>query len=217
MDDVEQNFARTDKEQPAKNRQKVYKLCNVQRAFLSSFLNVLFDRLSDHEIINMIRGKKVDQRLLQRLENILNVVEAVLNDAEKKQITDPAVKRWLENLQDAVYDADDLLDEVATKAATQKDPGNFLSRFLKLQDREIVSRIEEIIARLEDIAKHKDILRLENIAAKNMSGRIPSTSLVKKSDIFVGRDKQRDTIVKLLLDDVNNGELSSFPSLAWVG
>ncbi|XP_072066802.1 putative disease resistance RPP13-like protein 1 [Arachis hypogaea] len=189
----------------------------VGGAFLSSFLNVLFDRLSDHEIINMIRGKKVDQRLLQRLENILNVVEAVLNDAEKKQITDPAVKRWLENLQDAVYDADDLLDEVATKAATQKDPGNFLSRFLKLQDREIVSRIEEIIARLEDIAKHKDILRLENIAAKNMSGRIPSTSLVKKSDIFVGRDKQRDTIVKLLLDDVNNGELSSFPSLAWVG
>ncbi|RYR70744.1 hypothetical protein Ahy_A02g005056 isoform F [Arachis hypogaea] len=58
----------------------------------------------------------------------------------------------------------------------------------------MVTRIEEIIARLEDIAKHKDILRLEKIAAKNMSGRIPSTSLVKKSDIFVGRHKERDTI-----------------------
>ncbi|XP_057743118.1 putative disease resistance RPP13-like protein 1 [Arachis stenosperma] len=165
----------------------------------------------------MMRGKKVDQRLLQRLENILNVVEAVLNDAEKKQITDPAVKRWLENLQDAVYDADDLLDEVATKAATQKDPGNFLSRFLNLPDREMVTRIEEIIARLEDIAKHKDILRLKKIAAKNMSGRIPSTSLVKKSDIFVGRDKEPDIIVKLLLDDVNNGELSVIPIVGMGG
>ncbi|KAL4338700.1 putative disease resistance RPP13-like protein 1 [Arachis ipaensis] len=190
----------------------------VGGAFLSSFLNVLFDRLSDPEIINMMRGKKVDQKLLQRLKTILNVVEAVLNDAEKKQITDSAVKRWLEDLQNAVYDADDLLDEVATKAATQKDPpGNFLSRFLNLQDREMVSRIEEIIARLEDIAKHKDILRLEKIAAKNMSGRIPSTSLVKKSDIFVGRDRERDTIVKLLLDDVNNGELSVIPIVGMGG
>ncbi|XP_057742851.1 putative disease resistance RPP13-like protein 1 isoform X2 [Arachis stenosperma] len=190
----------------------------VGGAFLSSFLNVLFDRLSDPEIINMMRGKKVDQKLLQRLKTILNVVEAVLNDAEKKQITDPAVKRWLEDLQDAVYDADDLLDEVATKAATQKDPpGNFLSRFLNLQDREMVARIEEIIARLEDIAKHKDILRLEKIAAKNMSGRIPSTSLVKKSDIFFGRDKERDAIVNLLLDDAYNGELSVIPIVGMGG
>ncbi|XP_057742324.1 putative disease resistance RPP13-like protein 1 [Arachis stenosperma] len=190
----------------------------VGGAFLSSFLNVLFDRLSDPEIVNMMRGKKVDQKLLQRLKTILNVVEAVLNDAEKKQITDSAVKRWLEDLQNAVYDADDLLDEVATKAATQKDPpGNFLSRFLNSQDREMVSRIEEIIARLEDIAKHKDILRLKKIAAKNMSGRIPSTSLVKKSDIFVGRDRERDTIVKLLLDDVNNGELSVIPIVGMGG
>ncbi|XP_025634546.1 putative disease resistance RPP13-like protein 1 [Arachis hypogaea] len=184
----------------------------VGGAFLSSFLNVLFDKLSDPAIINMMLGKKVDQKLLQRLKTILNVVEAVLNDAEKKQITDPAVKRWLEDLQDAVYDADDLLDEVATKAATQKDPpGNFLSRFLNLQDREMVTRIEDIIARLDDIAKHKDILRLEKIVAKNMSGRIESTSLVQKSDVFVGRDQDREDIVKLLLDDTNDGELSVIP------
>ncbi|RYR70675.1 hypothetical protein Ahy_A02g005001 [Arachis hypogaea] len=59
----------------------------------------------------------------------------------------------------------------------------------------VMTRIEEVIARLEDIAKHKDILGLEKIAAKNMSGRISSTSLVKKSDMFVGRDKERDTIL----------------------
>ncbi|QHO25263.1 Putative disease resistance RPP13-like protein [Arachis hypogaea] len=185
----------------------------VGGAFLSSFINVLFDRLSDPAIINMMKGKKVDQKLLQKLETILNVVEAVLNDAEKKQISNPAVKRWLENLQDAVYDADDLLDEIATKAATRKDPppGNFLSRFLNLQDREMVTRIEEIIARLQDIASHKDILGLEKISVKNMSGRIESTSLVQKSDVFVGRDQEREDIVKLLLDDSNDGKLSVIP------
>ncbi|XP_029146966.1 putative disease resistance RPP13-like protein 1 [Arachis hypogaea] len=190
----------------------------VGGAFLSSFLNVLFDRLSDDKFVKWIRGKKLDQNLLERLETILNVVEAVLNDAEKKQITVHAVKRWLQNLQDAVYDADDLLDEITTKAAIQEDPGNFLSRIFNSQDRDmVVTRIEEVIARLEGIAKHKDILGLENIAAKNMSGRILSTSLVKKSDMFVGRDKERDAIVKLLLDDTNNGDLSVIPIVGMGG
>ncbi|MED6137712.1 hypothetical protein PIB30_067474, partial [Stylosanthes scabra] len=124
----------------------------VGGAFLSSFLNVLFDRLSDDKFFKLIRGKKLDQNLLGRLQTLLNVVVAVLNDAEKKQISDNNVKRWLENLQDAVYDADDLLDEVATKAAIQEDPGNFLSRIFNPQDRDtVVTRIEEVIARLDDI------------------------------------------------------------------
>ncbi|KAL4338617.1 putative disease resistance RPP13-like protein 1 [Arachis hypogaea] len=159
----------------------------VEGAFLSSFLNVLFDRLSDDKFVNWIRGKKLDQDLRGMLENILNVVEAVLNDAEKKQITHNALKRWLKNLQDA----DDLLDEVCAKAATQKDPSNFLSHIFNSQDRDmVVTTIEEVIASLEDIAKYKDILGLEKIAAKNMLGWIPSTSLVKKSDMFVGRERE---------------------------
>ncbi|MED6145275.1 hypothetical protein PIB30_023515 [Stylosanthes scabra] len=190
----------------------------VGEAFLSSFLGVLFDRLSDDKFVKLIRGKKLDKNLLGRLQTLLNVVEAVLNDAEKKQISDNAVKRWLEDLQGAVYDADDLLDEVATKAAIQEDPGNFLSRIFNPQDRDtVVTRIEEVIDRLEGIKEHKDILGLENIAANNVSARIPSTSLVKKSDMFVGRDKERDTIVKLLLDDTNDGELSVIPIIGMGG
>ncbi|XP_072066735.1 putative disease resistance RPP13-like protein 1 [Arachis hypogaea] len=174
--------------------------------------------LSDDKFVNWIRGKKLDQDPCGRLENILNVVEAVLNDAEKKQITDNAVKRWLKNLQDAVYDAVDLLDEICTKAATQKDPSNFLSHIFNSQDKDIVvTTIEEVIARLEDIAKYKDILGLEKIAAKNMSGRIPSTSLVKKSDMFVGRDRKKDTLVKLLLDDTKDGEISVIPIVGMGG
>nr|XP_025636505.1 putative disease resistance RPP13-like protein 1 [Arachis hypogaea] len=81
----------------------------------------------------------------------------------------------------------------------------------------MVNRIEEIIARLQDIANHKDIIGLKKIAANNLSRRIPSTSLVKKYDISVGRDKERDTIVKLLLDDANDGDLSVIPIVGMGG
>ncbi|KAK7278923.1 hypothetical protein RJT34_23962 [Clitoria ternatea] len=82
---------------------------------------ILFLWLATPEVANFIRGKKLDANLLQRLKNTLYAVEAVLNDAELKQINDSAVNKWLDDLKDAVYVADDLLDRLSTKAATQKE------------------------------------------------------------------------------------------------
>ena len=67
----------------------------VGGAFLSAFLDVLFDRLASPEFVHLILGKKLSKKLLQKLETTLRVVGAVLDDAEKKQITDTNVKHWL--------------------------------------------------------------------------------------------------------------------------
>ncbi|RYR27791.1 hypothetical protein Ahy_B01g051850 [Arachis hypogaea] len=130
----------------------------VGGAVLSSIFNVVFDRMSSPEVANWIKGKKLTQKLLERLKTTLYSVQAFLIDAEQKQIKERAVKDWLGSLKDAMYVADDLLDEVFTKAATQKDPGTFFSRYLNLQDREIANRMEEIIERIESIVKQKDTL-----------------------------------------------------------
>jgi hypothetical protein len=45
------------------------------------------------------------------LKNTLYAVEFVLNDAEQKQFKDTAVNKWLDDLKDAVYVADDILAE----------------------------------------------------------------------------------------------------------
>ncbi|XP_057741637.1 putative disease resistance RPP13-like protein 1 isoform X3 [Arachis stenosperma] len=95
----------------------------VGGAVLSSILNVVFERMSSPEVANWIKGKKLTQKLLGRLKTTLYAVQAFLIDAEQKQIKERAVKDWLDTLKDAMYVADDLLDEVFTKAATQKDPG----------------------------------------------------------------------------------------------
>ncbi|KAF2307942.1 hypothetical protein GH714_033574 [Hevea brasiliensis] len=48
---------------------------------------------------------------LKKLEDILLTVKAVLLDAEEKQASDHQLRVWLAKLEDALYDAEDVLDE----------------------------------------------------------------------------------------------------------
>ncbi|KAG8646683.1 hypothetical protein MANES_09G022632v8 [Manihot esculenta] len=48
---------------------------------------------------------------LRKLEDILLTVKAVLMDAEEKQVNDHQLRLWLAKLKDALYDAEDVLDE----------------------------------------------------------------------------------------------------------
>ncbi|GMY21994.1 putative disease resistance protein RGA3, partial [Fagus crenata] len=52
----------------------------------------------------------VDEEV-QKLKDSLQTVKAVLNDAEKRQVTEEAVKLWLEKLKDECYEMDDVVDE----------------------------------------------------------------------------------------------------------
>jgi hypothetical protein len=88
----------------------------VGGAILSAFLQVLFDRMASREVVDYMRGNKLNDRLLKKLKITLLSVNAVINDAEEKQFRSPLVKEWLHELKDAVYDAEDLWDEVATQA-----------------------------------------------------------------------------------------------------
>nr|KYP39586.1 Putative disease resistance RPP13-like protein 1 [Cajanus cajan] len=185
----------------------------VGGAFLSAFLDVLFDRLASPEVVNFIRGNKLHNKLLQQLETILRVVRAVLDDAEKKQITDSNVNHWLTTLKDLVYQADDLLDHVSTKAATQKKVRNF-SRF---SNRKIITKLEDVVVRLENVLRLKEILDLKEIAVENsVPWKVPSTSLEDGSHIY-GRDDDKEAIIKLLLENSSDGEEVSVIPIVGMG
>ncbi|KHN34421.1 Putative disease resistance RPP13-like protein 1 [Glycine soja] len=50
--------------------------------------------------------------LLGKLNIKLLSIDALADDAEQKQFRDPRVKAWLFKVKDAVFDAEDLLDEI---------------------------------------------------------------------------------------------------------
>ena len=132
----------------------------VGGAFLSASLQVLFDRMASREVLDFIRGQKINGTLLKKLKIKLVAVQAVLNDAEVKQITDPSVREWVEELKHAVYDAEDLLDEISTQALQRKMEAEDIIDRLEFTDR-VESRTEEIMDRLEFLSQEKDVLGLK--------------------------------------------------------
>ncbi|QHN76013.1 Putative disease resistance RPP13-like protein [Arachis hypogaea] len=167
--------------------------------------------LEDDDFV--LEGNDSALELLQKIEKSLYDVGPVLDDAELKQFSDKKVKKWLIDLQDALYKADDLLDELSTKAATatQRDPGNSSpwSHYVDscIEDSGI-NVIGKTVATLESVKRRKGYLRLfpkESAKMDISSWRIPSTSLVVSSDIF-GRDQDKERIIKLLLDDTCDAE-----------
>ncbi|KAF2323760.1 hypothetical protein GH714_036847 [Hevea brasiliensis] len=204
-------------------------------SFLSAFLQVLFDRMASGEVLEFFKGQKLNQGLLEKLNITMNSVDGVLDDAEEKQITRPSVKRWLDDLKDAVYEADDLLDEIAyealrsemetagseaTTTQVRKSFSSFSSLGIGVQSElgDIHERLETILEKLEYLVKQKEALGLrENIGEKPSWHKIPSTSLVDESVVY-GRDDDKEAIMKLLFsDDENSNDLGVIPIVGMGG
>ncbi|MED6148296.1 hypothetical protein PIB30_051744, partial [Stylosanthes scabra] len=131
---------------------------------------------------------------------------------DAKQMIDQEVKKWLVDLQDALYMADDLLDELSTKAAiaiatptpTQRDPGNYSSychsivnSILEDSDDDdemgVVDSMRDIVDKLESIVEEKDDLGLKQELVEDpegMSWRVQS-SLLESSDIYGREDDKK--------------------------
>ncbi|XP_028224368.1 putative disease resistance protein At3g14460 [Glycine soja] len=188
----------------------------VGGAFLSAFLDVVFDKLSTDEVVDFIRGKKLDLNLLETLKSTLRVVGAVLDDAEKKQIKLSSVHQWLIELKDALYEADDLLDEISTKSATQKKVSKVFSRFT---DRKMASKLEKIVDKLDKVLGGMKGLPLQVMAGEmNESWNTQPTTSLEDGYGMYGRDTDKEAIMKLLLsDDSSDGVLVSVIAIVGMG
>ncbi|KAL5737090.1 hypothetical protein ACOSQ2_031888 [Xanthoceras sorbifolium] len=181
---------------------------------LFQFLLEKLDSLIQKEV-GLIWG--VD-REMKRLQSLLSTIQAVLEDAEEKQIKEKALRDWLRKLKAAAYMVDDILDECTTEAALLESNGQYSSLTNKvltsffsslhphniLFRRKIGSRMRDIRERLDEIAEERSKFHLIEGGAERRSDVIANRqtgSILTQSQVY-GRDEDKERIVECLVEKV---------------
>ncbi|KAL7233949.1 hypothetical protein ACSBR1_017536 [Camellia fascicularis] len=189
----------------------------IAEIFLSAFVKLLFEKMSSFASSKLPTFEGIDTQLTN-WTNMLSQIEALLVDAEEKQLTDRAVNLWLDNLQDLAYDLDDVVDEFATEALRQslkaKPPQASSNKVWNLipnfKPRDVMfnfkmkSQIEEINTRLHNSFEQCSKLNLVKIVGTTPTPttktwqRPDSTSLFDETRIY-GREHDQRKIIELLV------------------
>ncbi|GKE30214.1 NB-ARC domains-containing protein [Tanacetum coccineum] len=101
---------------------------------LTALLPVIFEKLTSVAVNKITRSKEIHSEL-KKWERSLSHIRSFLEDASQKEVTQAAVKQWLNGLQHLAYDIDDILDALATDAMHHeftKEPEGMSSKVRKL-------------------------------------------------------------------------------------
>ncbi|KAJ3690592.1 hypothetical protein LUZ61_019756 [Rhynchospora tenuis] len=107
---------------------------------------------------------------IEKLGNTVRDIQCVLSDAERKQINSSAIQRWLMELKDVMYDAEDLIDtwQIKTEdSVSSSKSSRSVSLISSVSNtkfaHEIGIKIKELNSRLDEISKKKSDLGLNEL------------------------------------------------------
>ncbi|XP_027909530.1 putative disease resistance RPP13-like protein 1 [Vigna unguiculata] len=122
-------------------------------ALFGVVLQLLFDKLDSHQVLGYFRQRDLDEKLLKKLKRKLMDVNAVIDDAEQKQFSNSLVKEWLDEVRDALYDAEDLLEQINYEFSKTELKVDFKTTPSKVRSFE--SKMKDVLDDLESILNQK--------------------------------------------------------------
>ncbi|KAL5560659.1 hypothetical protein UlMin_036870 [Ulmus minor] len=143
--------------------------------------------------------------LLKRLKTKLRSANMILDDAEEKQLTNQAVKEWLDDLKEVVFRAEELTDKINYEVLRRKLEGASVSFSSFATFDKVEQEIEEIESKVEELTAQKDKLGLKELTESIVSKRSHGAPLVLESEVY-GREDDKEAIMKLMLSDENCGD-----------
>ncbi|GKV44210.1 hypothetical protein SLEP1_g51409 [Rubroshorea leprosula] len=202
-------------------------------ALLSATFDLLLSKLSSSvsEWLNLPEKVRAE---IQNWKKLLPQIRDVLEDAEEKQGRDRFVKLWLADLEDLVYDMEDILEEVdidakRSEASTSKPQKlifpklfNKVGRLTAKGERKMASRVKDITARFQCIEANirslnlvRSTLRTGDESHGVTTGRSLDTSLPEQH--VYGRENDKEDILQILLDEGNHEPYSVIPIVGMGG
>ncbi|KAL7233944.1 hypothetical protein ACSBR1_017532 [Camellia fascicularis] len=209
----------------------------IEGIFVSGFVNLLFGKMISFASSKLPTFEGIDTQLTN-WTNMLRQIEALLIDAEEKQLTDRTINLWLDDLQDLAYDLDDLVDEFTTEALRHKlkakpphaSSSKVWNPILNFKPTDVMfnfkmkSKIEEINTRLHNSFEQCSKLNLVKIVgttptpATKTWQRPDSTSLFDEPRIY-GREHDQRKIIELLVrgDESSHNNIGVIPIVGMGG
>ena len=168
-----------------------------------------------YQEISLTRNIESD---LHKLKLTMSIIQAVLLDAEEKQMQNRGLTVWLEQLKDVFHDAMDVLDEfecedlrrqvVKTHVSTSRKVRRFFSSSNPIAFcNKMGHRVKEIRERLDLIAKDRDQFQLEVRLDDRRVVRRETHSFVRDCDV-IGRDADKQKIIDLLMHTGDDRKVS---------
>ncbi|XP_060961080.1 putative disease resistance RPP13-like protein 1 [Cannabis sativa] len=194
-------------------------------ALLSASFDVLLEKIASPYVKDFFFKRKnesssvVSERLF-KLKSTFNSLAAVRFEVENKRIKNPAVEKWLDNLLDAIDDAEDFFGDIEYNAMkpnkayesrkARRKASKLFSCFSNPSDstdRVRNANMEEILKRLEYLANQIGNLNLEKnvVEVKPSEGSRAKTSLPDEPEIY-GRDTDKNALMELLMSDEDSSE-----------
>ncbi|KAF5775750.1 putative P-loop containing nucleoside triphosphate hydrolase, leucine-rich repeat domain superfamily [Helianthus annuus] len=196
----------------------------MAEAAAAALVKVIFDKLADEAFKKYARSQNIHSELKQ-LGSTLSQIQALLNDASHKEITDESVRLWLNSLQHLAYDIDDVLDEVATEAMRRElTPESEASTSMVRKliptcckqfslSHWLSPKLDRITTKLQHLEKQNPGLIVKGEKPKINTNRRNETSLPERD--VVGREVEKKKLLNQLL--VGESSKEKFSILPIVG
>ncbi|XP_050283795.1 putative disease resistance protein RGA3 [Quercus robur] len=149
----------------------------------------------------------------------VSTVKAVLLDAEKKEQTNQ-VKEWLKRLRDAIYDADDLLDDISTEALHREVMMSQNKKFNKVcicfsksnpRALKMAHEVKAMMGRLDTIGRDRVFHLEERLEETQVRNRARETHSFVCAETIIGRENDKKAIIGILLDSNVEENVSILP------
>ncbi|CAA7013884.1 unnamed protein product [Microthlaspi erraticum] len=186
----------------------------MEIAILSGIVQGLVRFLTTLLSEDFFKGRGNDETLPGRLKSALLTINSVLTDAEEKQMTMAPVKSWVNQVKDAVYEAEDALDDITTEASRRKETINWLwlDNFPSLSK----SKLKKVTETLESLDVKRGGLNLKVDTRMKHIERKRTTSQIGIQEVR-GRETEKKDIMRFLMADVEDNNKISVVAIVGIG